>query len=126
MNQWASKTAKSSPVGTVAFLAIVFTAASFPLFHLFGQPGVVFVVLAYLLLPPAVVCGLYSILFEKSKLSGLAGLAVLAAMFSQRSVWILFDGLLLLPFYVLVFAAIAKIVERRRTRAKASLPSLQS
>jgi hypothetical protein len=126
MNRWRSTIVKAAPIGTAAFAALVFTAASFPLFHLFGHAGVVFVIVSYLLFPPAVLCSVYSVLFEKSKMFGWAGLAVLAAMFTQRSMWILFDGLLLLPLYVLVMALVIKIVGRRRAKAQSTSRQLQS
>jgi len=126
MDRWLSATIKAAPVGAAAFVGLVFTAVSFPLFRLFGKWGVVFIIVSYLLFPPAVLCSLYSVLFEKSKLFGLAGLALLCAMLTRRAVWVLLGGLLLLPLYVLVMALVIKIVGRRRTKAQANLPQLQS
>jgi hypothetical protein len=136
MNGWYSDGWKASPLGAASFVPLAIIALGFFAFHLLGQwtlgvfgravewVGVGSLVVAYILFAPAVACSLYSLLFERSKLLALVGLAVSGVMLlTIRESLILADGLLSLPFLFLGIMAIVKLRNWRRMRSGAPRPA---
>lgn len=74
------------------------------------------VVVPYFILFTSVLCCIWSALMERPRWTGLVGVAVAAAVLSQRSSWVILDSLLLLPFYGLIFVIVYKVAGWRRTR----------
>lgn len=80
MTNWLSLRFRDAPLGTIGLLLIVLSVILFPLVASIGgaEPSVrrVFSIV-FFLFPPAILSALYSLFFEKSKMSG--GLTVLLA-----------------------------------------------
>jgi len=72
-------------------------------------------VISSVLFTPALVCAVYSIVFEKFKLFGLAGLLVAGlTVFTEReTLYFLEMGLVLVPCTVLVMMVVAKWRSKR-------------
>jgi hypothetical protein len=105
---------KAAPIGALSLLALGLTAACFPLIGFLGmgekEIAVGIMVISSLLFSPALVCSVYSIVFEKSKLFGLAGLllAGLTLLIVRETLYFLEMGLFLVPCTVLVMMVLAK------------------
>jgi hypothetical protein len=135
MSGWNSDVWKASPLGAASFVSLAVIALGFLAFHLLGQGalglfgraiewvGVGSLVVAYILFAPAVACSLYSLLFERSKLVALVGLAVSGVMLlTIRESLILADGLLSLPFLFLGVMGVVKFRNWRKMRSSATHP----
>jgi len=116
--------AKASPIGSASLLAITIVALCCLAFRVIalsqstafpGQWSASLIAVAYVLFSPAVACCLYSIVFERPKAPGLAGLVMglLTVVVGRESV-ILLDGLLLLPFWFIAAAGVARFLRSRR------------
>jgi hypothetical protein len=135
MYGWNSKTMKAAPLGTTSFLLLAAIAVCLLLFHLFGQWAVVFggrtwvafCIVAYLLFSPSLACSLYSLLFERPKLFGTAGLVLAGVTIATlRESWVLLDSLLLLPFFFLGAMGVVKFARWRTKKIDADLPQPSS
>lgn len=114
---------RSAPIGVASLTALVIVALSSLAFRLLltshvtaflGQWPVSFIIIAYLPFSPGVAGALYSVLFERSKAFGVAGLAIgLLTVLVVRESVILLDGLLALPFWFLAVMGVAKFVRWR-------------
>lgn len=133
MYRWNVNTAKAAPIGAASVLALAGVAVCCLAFHVFlqwrtafvGQWVAAFIVAAYLLFAPAVAGSLYSVLFESSKLLGLAGLAVAGlTLLTGRESLILLDGLLLLPLWFLGIMGVVKFVRWRASKMSTNAPDL--
>ncbi len=116
---------KAAPIGALSLLPLGLTAACFPLVGVLGQHGkfvsAALIIISSMLFSPALVCSAYSIVFEKTRLFGLAGLvlATLTLLIERETLWFLEMGLLLMPCTALVMLAVAK---RRRKNAEHHIP----
>ena len=107
-------------MGRVGFVGVAVCTACLLVFSVADRFGVQW--LAFLLVVPyfiffaSVLCCIWSVLMERPRWAGLVGVAVAAAVLSQRSSWVILDSVLLLPFYGLVLVIAYKVVGWRRTR----------
>jgi len=110
---------KAAPIGGLSLLPIGLTALCFPLIGFLGTGGkpvaVAVMVISCVSFSPALVCATYSIVFEKFKLFGLAGmlLAGLTLLTERETLYFLEMGQLLAPCTVLVMMVIAKWRNKR-------------
>ena len=129
MYDWKINTAKAAPIGAASLFALALVAVCCLAFHVLavalsafvGQWVTAFIVAAYLLFAPAVAGSLYSVLFERPKALGVAGLAVgvLTPLTVSESV-ILLDGVLALPFWFLAIIGVVKFIRWRGTKTPAN------
>ena len=122
--------AKGAPIGAASLTALAIVAVCALAFRLLlsspgtaflGQWPVSFIIVAYFLFSPAVAYGLYSLLFERHKTLGVAGLAIgLLTVLVVRESVILLDGLLLLPFWFLAAMGLVKFLRWRGGRIPAN------
>jgi len=129
MHGWKINPAKAAPIGAASLCALALVALCSLAFHVLavarsafvGQWVTVFIVAAYLLFAPAVAGSLYSVLFERPKALGVAGLAVgvLTPLSVSESV-ILLDGLLALPFWFLAIMGVVKFIRWRGSKILAN------
>jgi 4-amino-4-deoxy-L-arabinose transferase-like glycosyltransferase len=105
---------KAAPIGAFSLLAIGLTTACFPLIGFLGtgqkEIAVAVMIVSSASFSPALVCSVYSIVFEKFKLFGLAGLvlAALTLLIVRETLYFLEMGLFLGPCTVLVMMMLAK------------------
>jgi hypothetical protein len=126
MHGWTSSKATTAPIGALSFLAIGLTAACFPVMRVVGHSAwwplsAVVVIMSGVLFSPAMICSGYSIVCEKSKLFGSAGLllAGLTLVTERETLYFLEMGLFLVPCTLLVMMAVAKY--RRKENRPADL-----
>ena len=132
MSGWNLSTAKAAPVGAASLLAAVVVGVSCLTFDLLMQMptasitrwgAAVFIVAAYLLFAPAVAGSLYSVLFENSRVFGLAALALAALDVLTMPSAQMLDGLLLLPLWFLGIMGVIKFI-RWRGAKQLNVPDL--
>ena len=110
---------KATPIGMFSLLAIGLTASCFPLMAVMGLGhtfSVVLIVISSVLFSPALVCSVYSIVFEKPRLFGFAALLCAGiTLLTERKILNFFEmGLFLAPCTVLVLRAAKRRVKNRR------------
>jgi hypothetical protein len=117
---------KAAPIGALSLLPLSLAAVCFPLIGALERHGdrtisVAVIVISSMLFSPAIVCSVYSIVFEKSRSFGLAGLllAGFTLWIERGTLYFLEVGLLLIPGTVLMMLVIAK---RRRKNAEHHIP----
>jgi hypothetical protein len=120
MSQMPDEQRRTARTGRIGFVGVAVSAVCLLGFSLAARVGVqwlnVLVVVAYFIFFPSVLSCIWSALMERPRWTGLLGVAVAAAILTQRSSWVILDSLLLLPFYGLIFVSIYKVLGWRRTR----------
>ncbi len=117
MTDWLSLRCRNAPLGTIGLLLTVLGVILFPLVGSLGgaEPSVrrVFSIL-FFLFPPAILSAVYSLFFEKSKMSG--GLSVLLAtivLLVQPLVWHWLSLYLPIACVFTIFCAVVWVLKSR-------------
>jgi hypothetical protein len=114
------ETTRAAPVGATSALALAFMAFSCAAFRLLLQhpnvangrwAAILLLIPAYFLFSPAVAGCLYSLLFERQRAFGWVGLG--AASLTLLAMFIVADGLVVLPFWFLAIMGIVKFLRWR-------------
>lgn len=120
MSDWNRINVKAAPMGVICLIQISLTAVCFPLLSLLGsraRPGsVVVVLISGVLFAPAITCSVYSIVIEKAKIFGLAGLllAGITIVAERETLYFLEMGLGTVPLTLLIMMVLARLRDRKK------------
>jgi hypothetical protein len=117
---WISLRLRDAPLGAIALFAIACGVFLVPMIGSFGGRTTVAgraLAILVLLFAPAILGGVYSLFFEKSKVYGSLDLVVAAiVLLVQPFTWHWFNTYLPFAFVFTVFCALVRRLERRQKR----------
>jgi hypothetical protein len=120
MGDWSRINVKAAPMGMICLIQIGLTAVCFPLLSLLGSRArpisVAVILVSGVLFAPAITCSVYSIVIEKAKIFGLAGLllAGITIVAERETLYFLEMGLGTVPLTLLFMMVLAKWRNRKK------------